>query len=139
MRDRNVYAKLLIPRTSSRLAHPKRLKVLYRDICHKTVEAYWSARNASKVRGGRAGVLVGGVDDETSELHASCVRMADIGERLVARAREWGAIHPEVHGQDVFALMNAAAWLCEHGPAERADRLLRLTIAGMRTGGGPDA
>jgi AcrR family transcriptional regulator len=81
---------------------------------------------------GLAGVLVAGVDDQASELHASCVRMAAIGERLVDRARQAGAVHPGVRGQDVFALMNAAAWLREHGSTEQADRLLHFTIAGMR-------
>lgn len=28
-------------------------------------------------------MLAGGLDDEASELHASCLRMADIGERLI--------------------------------------------------------
>lgn len=81
---------------------------------------------------GLAGVLVAGLDDQASELHASCVRMVAIGECLVDRARQAGAINPEVRGQDVFALMNAAAWLHEHGSTEQADRLLHFTIAGMR-------
>ncbi|GAA3300087.1 TetR/AcrR family transcriptional regulator [Dactylosporangium vinaceum] len=81
---------------------------------------------------GLAGVIAAGVDDEASELHASCVRMAAIGEHLVARARDAGAISPDVRGTDVFALMNAAAWLLGHGNAEQADRLLNFAIAGMR-------
>jgi AcrR family transcriptional regulator len=81
---------------------------------------------------GLPGVLAAGVDDEASELHASCVRMAAIGERLVARALDAGVIRPDVRGQDVFALMNAAAWLRGHGGAEQADRLLAFTVAGMR-------
>ncbi|MEU7858537.1 hypothetical protein [Nonomuraea sp. NPDC049141] len=32
---------------------------------------------------GLAAMLAGGLDDEASELHASCLRMADIGERLI--------------------------------------------------------
>jgi AcrR family transcriptional regulator len=81
---------------------------------------------------GLAAELVGGTDDEASELHASCVRMVEIGERLAGQARAAGAIRPEVRGQDVFALMNAAAWLRENGSAQQADRLVDFTIAGMR-------
>ncbi|WP_432841643.1 TetR/AcrR family transcriptional regulator [Dactylosporangium sp. CA-092794] len=81
---------------------------------------------------GLAGVLADGVDDTASELHASCARMLAIGERLIARARASGAIRPEVHGKDVFALMNAAAWLRRHGSAEQADRLVAFTVTGMR-------
>jgi hypothetical protein len=58
--------------------------------------------------------------------------MAAIGELLVAQARQAGAIHSKVRGEDVFALMNAAAWLREHGSVEQADRLLTFAIAGMR-------
>ncbi|WP_236028184.1 helix-turn-helix domain-containing protein [Paractinoplanes lichenicola] len=82
---------------------------------------------------GLAGVLVEGFGDEASELHASCVRMESIGEALVAEARDAGAIRAEVTGEDVFALMNSAAWLREHESVERADRLVAFTIAGMRT------
>ncbi|WP_432971197.1 TetR/AcrR family transcriptional regulator [Dactylosporangium sp. CA-233914] len=81
---------------------------------------------------GLAGVLVDGLDDEASELHTSCVRMTAIGERIVERARASGAIRADVTGNDVFALMNAAAWLRGHGSAEQADRLLTFAVAGMR-------
>lgn len=80
---------------------------------------------------GLASVLVDGVGDEASELHASCVRMDAIGERLVEQARAAGRIRADVAGRDVFALMNAAAWLREHGSPEQADRLLDFTAAGM--------
>jgi AcrR family transcriptional regulator len=81
---------------------------------------------------GLAAALADGVGDEASELHDACVRMEAIGERMVERARATGEIRPDVAGSDVFALMNAAAWLRELGPAEPADRLLSFTIAGMR-------
>lgn len=80
---------------------------------------------------GLAGVLVAGFDDEASELHASCLRMVDIGERLVAKARMADAIDQGVRGVDVFALMNAAAWLRGNGSVEQADRLLTFAVAGM--------
>lgn len=80
---------------------------------------------------GLAELLADGVDDEASELHASCVRMADIGERIVARAIEAGVMRPGVTGADVFALMNAGAWTAEHTSGEQASRLVSYTIDGL--------
>ncbi|MEV1179355.1 helix-turn-helix domain-containing protein [Nonomuraea sp. NPDC049784] len=40
---------------------------------------------------GLASLLADGLDDEASELHDSCLRMAEIGERLIAQARESGS------------------------------------------------
>ncbi|NUW45291.1 TetR/AcrR family transcriptional regulator [Nonomuraea rhodomycinica] len=80
---------------------------------------------------GLAALLADGLDDETSDLHASCRRMADIGERLVARARETGAVRPDATGDDVIALTTAAASLHEHRSAAEADRLITLTMAGL--------
>ncbi|WP_235826336.1 hypothetical protein [Candidatus Frankia alpina] len=83
---------------------------------------------------GLAGVLVGGVDDEASELHQSCVHMTDIGDRLIARAREAGALRRDATGADIFALVNAAAWIAEQMSTEQADRLVELTMAGLLGG-----
>jgi AcrR family transcriptional regulator len=80
---------------------------------------------------GLAAMLADGLDDEASELHASCLRMADIGDRLIANARESGAIRPDVAGADVFALMNAAAWVREQMSQDLADRLVRFTLDGL--------
>ncbi|WNI20562.1 helix-turn-helix domain-containing protein [Streptomyces sp. ITFR-16] len=80
---------------------------------------------------GLAAVLADGLDDQESELHASCVRMTDIGDRLVANARTAGTLRRDVTGADIFALMNAAAWTREHMNPEQADRLVALTMDGM--------
>lgn len=82
---------------------------------------------------GLAALLADGVDDEASELHASCLRMADIGERLVARTIEAGLMRRDVTGADVFTLMNAAAWTREHASAAQAARLVAFTIDGLLT------
>ncbi|MFD7864619.1 TetR/AcrR family transcriptional regulator [Streptomyces sp. NPDC059783] len=82
---------------------------------------------------GLAAVLADGMDDEASELHASCVRMTETSERLIARAA--GALRRDVTGADVFALMNAAAWTREHMSPAQADRLVALTLDGMLTPG----
>jgi len=70
---------------------------------------------------------------EASELHAACLRMADIGESLTARARDAGVIAPGVTGTDVSTIIGAAAWTWEPGPAGQAERLLELALNGLRT------
>ncbi|GAA1932793.1 TetR/AcrR family transcriptional regulator [Streptomyces durmitorensis] len=82
---------------------------------------------------GLAAVLADGLGDQESELHASCVRMTDISDQLIANARAVGALRRDVTGADIFALMNAAAWTREHLPLEQADRLVALTMDGMLT------
>jgi AcrR family transcriptional regulator len=81
--------------------------------------------------GGLATLLAEGIDDAASELHASCVRMAEIGDLVLANARQAGAVRPEVTGTDVFAIMNAVAWTREHTSAHQADRLLAFTVDGL--------
>lgn len=80
---------------------------------------------------GLAGLLIDGLGDEGSELHASCETMTDIGARLVAGASAAGALRAGVTGDDVFGLINAAAWLREQTTAEQADRLVGYTLAGL--------
>lgn len=57
--------------------------------------------------------------------------MTDIGDRLIARAREAGALRRDATGADIFALVNAAAWIAEQMSTEQADRLVELTMAGL--------
>ncbi|GAA3236635.1 hypothetical protein GCM10020216_059350 [Nonomuraea helvata] len=80
---------------------------------------------------GLASLLADGLDDEASELHDSCLRMAAIGERLIARARESGAVRADATGADVTALTSAAAWLHEHVSPPVADRLITVTLDGL--------
>lgn len=80
---------------------------------------------------GLAAVLVRSLDDDNSELHASCLRMNEIGERLVARAARSGALASHATAADIFTLINAAAWTREHGTAVQADRLLALALNGL--------
>lgn len=80
---------------------------------------------------GLATLLADGIDDETSELHAACGRMAGIAERIVTRAVAAGVVRQEVTGADVFALMSAGAWTREHASAEQAARLVAYTIDGL--------
>jgi AcrR family transcriptional regulator len=80
---------------------------------------------------GLATLLADGVDDAASELHAACLRMTEICERLVAQATRSGEMRAGVTGADVFAVANAAAWSREHATRDQADRLLRLMLAGI--------
>jgi AcrR family transcriptional regulator len=83
---------------------------------------------------GLAAMLANGLDDEASELHASCLRLAGIGERLITRARTSGTVRPDATGADVTALTTAAASLREHLSAADADRLITLTLDGLVRG-----
>lgn len=80
---------------------------------------------------GLAEMLAGGLDDAGSELHADCLRMTELGDRLVVSAQAAGAIRPDVRGEDVFALMNAGAWVRENVSAAQAERLVAFTLAGF--------
>jgi AcrR family transcriptional regulator len=81
---------------------------------------------------GLALMLADGAGNERSELHESCVHMADLTEKLTARARDAGVIRRGVTGADVSALISAAAWTAERTSAEGADRLLNLVVTGLR-------
>jgi AcrR family transcriptional regulator len=80
---------------------------------------------------GLASLLADSAGNERSELHASCVRMADFTQQLTERARDAGVIRPGVTAADVSALISAAAWTAERTSAEDADRLLDLAFGGL--------
>lgn len=81
---------------------------------------------------GLAALLMEGLDDEASELHEACERMAAITETLPASAGEAGAVRDDVTAADVHAPMNAAAWMREQVPQEQAEHLLLLLVNGLR-------
>jgi hypothetical protein len=112
------------------LSRPPRL--LTRTSAAEALETWIRAvvAHAATYRG-LAALLADGLDDAASELHASCQRMTQIGDRLITNARRAGAIRPEVTGADVFALMNAAAWTREHTSPRQAERLLTFTLDGF--------
>jgi AcrR family transcriptional regulator len=90
-----------------------------------------AARHAAAYQG-LASMLADGAANERSELHESCVRMADFTDRLTARARAAGVLRPGVTAADITALISAAAWTAEQTSAESADRLLDLAFTGLR-------
>jgi hypothetical protein len=86
-------------------------------------------------RTGLATLLMESLDDEASDLHEACGRMAAITEALLTAAREAGAIRSDVTAADIHALMNAAAWMREQVQEEQAEHLLELLVNGLRPGG----
>jgi AcrR family transcriptional regulator len=102
------------------------------DPCPLRAITSWTreaARHAAAYRG-LAAMLAGDAGNEESELHASCLRMADFTDKLTARARDAGAIGPDVTAADVSALISAVAWTAETS-TEQAERLLNLALSGM--------
>lgn len=86
---------------------------------------------------GLATLLMESLDDESSELHEACGRMAAITESLLHTARETGAVRDDVTAADVHALMNAAAWMREQVQVDTAEHLLDLMVNGLRPGHEP--
>jgi AcrR family transcriptional regulator len=91
-------------------------------------------RDATTYRG-LSSSLMATMSDETSELHASCLRMRNAGGRLLKRAQAAGVIRNDVDSSDVFALTNAVAWIAEQSPAfaKRKDHLFSLIMDAVRT------
>jgi AcrR family transcriptional regulator len=81
---------------------------------------------------GLATSLLSGLKDENSALYRACQQMTAAGERLLDRARTAGLVRAEVGAADMFALINAAAWVREQVPAEQGDRLLAFMLDGLR-------
>jgi AcrR family transcriptional regulator len=105
------------------LAEPSALRAL-------TGWAHAATRHAAAYCG-LAAMLADGAADEQSELHESCLRMADFTEKMTARARDAGVIRRDITGADVSTLISAAAWTAERTTAQDAERLLDLTFNGM--------
>lgn len=83
---------------------------------------------------GLARALMSASHDETSALSACSVPLREAGERLLIRAQESGAVRADVSIGDLMQLTNAIALAAEEEPgdAELADRLLMLTLRGLK-------
>ncbi|MGW0252015.1 TetR/AcrR family transcriptional regulator [Nocardia goodfellowii] len=81
---------------------------------------------------GLAAMFADSLGNDGSELHASCLRMNAIGEQLVDRASRSAALGPNATAEDVFTLINAAAWTQEHFGPDQADRLIVVAVNGLR-------
>lgn len=83
---------------------------------------------------GLARALMSASHDESSALSECSVPMREAGERLLRRAQESGAVRTDVSIGDLMQLTNAIALAAEaeRGDPELADRLLMLTLRGLR-------
>lgn len=79
---------------------------------------------------GLAGVFVAGTQGDSPELHAACERMNSLGEKLLDRAAE--ALRPGVTAADLITLISSIAWVREQVSAEQAERLLVISVEGLR-------
>lgn len=80
-----------------------------------------------------ASTLMDSYQDETSPLYAGCQALLAAGEQLLDRARQAGAVRVDAQAADLFALLNAVAWVGDQVPDEQADRLLSFVIDGLRS------
>ncbi|MGQ4615647.1 SbtR family transcriptional regulator [Nocardia sp. R7R-8] len=128
---RALVAALLAERNEELFEHGDRL--LDGSISADTVAEWVRAvvRHAATYQG-LATMLVHSLDDDGSELRASCLRMNSIGAELLDRAVRSAALGPDVTATDVFTIINAAAWTREHAGPDRADRLITLALDGLR-------
>lgn len=82
---------------------------------------------------GLSASLMATLADESSLLHASCLAMREAAARLLKRTQDCGQIRPDVTGTDLFALVNALAWIADQSPsfAERREHLFSLVMDGL--------
>jgi AcrR family transcriptional regulator len=84
---------------------------------------------------GLSRALMSASHDENSALSQCSVPLRAAGERLLVRAQQAGHVRPEVSIDDLMQLTNAIALAAEQSPGdpELADRLLTLTLTGLKT------
>ncbi|GAA1201410.1 TetR/AcrR family transcriptional regulator [Streptomyces hebeiensis] len=83
---------------------------------------------------GLSRALMAASHDESSALSRCNIPLRGAGERLLVRAQETGQVRAEVSIDDLMQLTNAIALAAEGAPddPELADRLLRLTLTGLK-------
>jgi len=86
---------------------------------------------------GVASSLMATMQDPRSPLHASCVRVRDTLEQLLRNAQSSGQVRADIGITDLFALINAVAWILGQGQnlAARQQQLLSVIIDGLRSTG----
>jgi AcrR family transcriptional regulator len=95
--------------------------------------------HASEYRG-LARALMSASHDRSSALASCSEPLYEAGERLLARAQESGSVRADVSIGDLMQLTNAIALAAEQDPEdeELADRLLTLTLRGLKADGPAD-
>ncbi|WP_398978681.1 TetR/AcrR family transcriptional regulator [Streptomyces sp. I05A-00742] len=93
--------------------------------------------HASTYRG-LARALMAAQGDEASDLARCSLPMREAGGTLLARAQQAGVVRPDLGVTDLLQLTNAIALAVEQAPEdpELGDRLLKLTLEGIRPGAG---
>ncbi|MFH8568984.1 TetR/AcrR family transcriptional regulator [Streptomyces sp. NPDC017993] len=93
--------------------------------------------HASTYRGLSRALMAASADDSDSSGMARCsVPMREAGGALLTRAQEAGSVRPDVSIGDLLQLTNGIALAVEESPgdAKLADRLLTLTLSGLKAG-----
>jgi hypothetical protein len=79
--------------------------------------------------------MAAAIEDPESALHASCVALRAAGARLLTRAQAAGMARTDIDGVDLFALVEALAWLGDQRSlAPRADHLFDVVASAILTG-----
>jgi AcrR family transcriptional regulator len=77
--------------------------------------------------------VMGALNDEESELHASCVAMRAAGGHLLARAQQAGEARQDVTANELLAVTAGVAWASQQSSTQPAmvDRLLLIAMHGF--------
>ncbi len=79
-------------------------------------------------------LMMAGIEDTESALHAACVTMRAAGTRLLNRAQAQGLARTDISGADLFALAGALAWLKDQLTlAADADHLFSVMTSAILT------
>jgi AcrR family transcriptional regulator len=90
------------------------------------------AAGSATYRGLPASILTA-LQDESSELHASCAAMRGAGARLLERAARTGAVRADITVDDLLALVAGVVWASDQsaGSSGRLERLLAMMMGGL--------
>lgn len=76
--------------------------------------------------------MMSAIEDASSALHTSCVRLRSAGAALLARAQADGKARADMDGEELFDLIAALAWLREQpSHAQRSERLFELVTGAV--------
>ncbi|MFI6358666.1 TetR/AcrR family transcriptional regulator [Streptomyces sp. NPDC050743] len=79
-------------------------------------------------------LMAAAIADPDSALHASCVTLRAAGARLLARAQAAGLARTDIDGDDLFALVEALAWLGDQRSlAPHADHIFDVVASALLT------
>jgi AcrR family transcriptional regulator len=85
---------------------------------------------SAKAYRGLSGSVLAALQDEESELHASCAAMREQAARLLTRAQKAGEVRADLTSTELFTLAAGVSWAGEHTSA-KVGRLLTLVMEGL--------